>query len=92
MALNRLRFHNILVQEMDVRSETAERLTDLVDEAVQDGKDDLGTKTDLERLRLELLAEMQSRFNSHLRWVMAMWGSTIAAIVALAVAIIVRGS
>lgn len=92
MALNRLRFHNILVQEMDVKSETAERLTDLVDEAVQDGKDDLGTKTDLERLRLELLAEMQSRFNSHLRWVMAMWGSTIAAIVALAVAIILRGS
>lgn len=75
-----------------MKSETAERLTDLVDEAVQDGKDDLGTKTDLERLRLELLAEMQSRFNSHLRWVMAMWGSTIAAIVALAVAIILRGS
>ena len=92
MALNRLRFHNILVQDMEAPSAAATELAELVDEAVGDGKDNLATKPDLDRLRLELLAEMQSRFNSHLRWVMAMWGSTIAAIIALAVAIILRGS
>ena len=92
MALNRLRFHNILVQDMDAPSTAATELAELVDEAVGDGKDDLASKADLERLRLELLAEIQSRFNSHLRWVLVMWGSTIAAIVALAAAIIARGS
>ena len=88
MALNRLRFHNILVQDMGAPSEAATELAEVVDEAA----DGLATKSDLEQLRLELIAEMQSRFNSHLRWIMVMWGSTIAAIVALAVAVILRGS
>ena len=88
MALNRLRFHNILVQDMGAPSEAATELAEVVDEAT----DGLATKSDLEQLRLELIAEVQSRFNSHLRWIMVMWGSTIAAIVALAVAVILRGS
>ncbi len=68
----------------------------MIDEGITDTTGGLATRQDLnfglEQLRLELLTEMQIRFNSHLRWIMTMWGSTIAAIVALAVAIILRGS
>ncbi len=92
MALDRLRFHNILVQEMDAPSDSAATLAEVVDDGITEGVSNLATKKDLEVLRLTFLAEMQSRFNSHLRWVIAMWGSAIAAIVALAVAIILRGS
>lgn len=92
MALDRLRFHNILVQEMDAPSDAATELAEVVDESMSDLVTKQDLKVGLEQLRLEVLAEMQSRFNSHLRWVMTMWGSAIAAIVALAVAIIVRGS
>ena len=73
MALNKLAFHNILVQEMDAPSSTAEKLADLVDEAT----DELVTKQDLAateaRLRNELAdfrAEYLAEMNRHLRWLM----------------------
>ncbi len=91
MALNRLRFHNILVKEMDAPSDAATELAEVVDEGIEDGREELGTKRDLEILRLRLSTEIQTRFNSQLRWIMVMWGSTLAAIVALAAAVIARG-
>ena len=76
MALDRPGFHNILVQDMDAPPDAATELTEVVDEGIKSSTDDLATKQDLdsglERLRLELLAEIQSRFNSHLRWIMVM--------------------
>ncbi len=92
MALDKMRFHNILVREMDAPSEAATELAKVVDEGITESTSKLATKTDLEVLRIEMLAEMQAKFNSHLRWIMVMWGSTIAAIVALAVAVILRGA
>ena len=92
MALDKIRFHNILVREMDAPSEATTELAEVIDEGIAESTSKLATQTDLEVLRIGMLAEMQAMFNSHLRWVMAMWGSTIAAIVALAVAVILRGA
>ncbi len=73
MALNKFAFHNILAQEMDAPSSTAEKLADLIDEA----NDELVTKQDLAateaRLRNELAdfrAEYLAEMNRHLRWLM----------------------
>ena len=92
MALDKMRFHNIMVREMDAPSEATTELADVVDEGIRRSTSELATHSDLEALRIGLLAEMQSMFNSHLRWIMVMWGSTFAAIVGLAVAIILRGT
>ena len=73
MALNKLAFHNVLVQELDAPSATATKLADLVDEST----DDLVTKRDLaeteSRLRVEIgqfRAEYLAEMNRHLRWLM----------------------
>jgi hypothetical protein len=95
MALNRLRFHNILVREMDAPSDAATELAEVVDEGIGDSTNALVTQQDfnfgLEVLRRELLNEIQGRFNSHLRMMIFMWASTMAAIIALAAAIIAGG-
>ena len=87
MALNRLRFHNILVRDMDAPSEAATELAELVDEGIEESKDGLATKQDLDLLRLEIA----KHFNSQLRWMIAMWGSVIVALIALIIATILNG-
>ena len=75
MALNKLAFHNILVQEMDAPSSTAEKLADLVDEAT----DEVATKHDLAlteaRLREDvanLKAAMRNEVNLFLKWLVGL--------------------
>ncbi len=87
MALNRLRFHNILVQEMDAPSEAATELAEVVDEGIEQSKNDLATKHDLDLLRLEIIRQ----FNNHLRWLLAAGISIGGAIIGLLIALIIRG-
>ena len=91
MALNRLRFHNILVQDMDAPSVAATELAETVDEGITDATSGLATKQDLEHQRLELTAEMQRMLHTQLRWIIAMWGSVLAAIIGLMIVVILRG-
>lgn len=87
MALNRLRFHNILVQDMDAPSEAATELAEVVDEGIEQSKDGLATKHDIDLLRLEIIGQ----FNSHLRWLLAAGISIGGAIIGLLIALIIRG-
>lgn len=73
MALNKLAFHNVLVQELDAPSSAAEKLADLVDETTDDlvKRQDLGEteerlRNEIAQFRAEYLAEM----NRHLRWLL----------------------
>ena len=68
MALNKLAFHNVLVQELDAPSATATKLADLVDE----GTDDLVTKQDLQDqmtlTEARLRADFRAEINRLLKW------------------------
>ena len=87
MALDRLRFHNILVQEMGAPSEAAADLA----AAIDDGFSDVATKQDVLVLRLELQNAFKDEMNRLLRWLIA-GGFTIGGvIIALLIALIVRG-
>ena len=54
MALNKMRFHNILVRKMDIPSDVAEELAEIVDDA----NDDLAPRSEFELLRSEIRAEL----------------------------------
>ena len=87
MALNKLAFHNVLVRDMDMPSEAAEELADIVDEAT----DDLATKEDLAAMEARLRLDFQMQIQSLTRWMIGMWGSVIAALVALTIAVLIKG-
>ncbi len=54
MALNKMRFHNVLVRKMDIPSDVAEELAEIVDNA----NDDLAPRSEFELLRSEIRAEL----------------------------------
>ena len=87
MALDRLRFHNILVQEMGAPSAAASELADAIDS----GFSDVATKQDLLVLRLELQNAFKDEMNRLLRWLIAGAFTIGGAIIALLIALIVRG-
>ena len=68
MALNKLAFHNVLVQELDAPSATATKLAELVDEST----DDLVTKQDLQDqmtlTEARLRADFRAEINRLLKW------------------------
>lgn len=72
MALDRPRFHNILVQEMGIPSEPAERSTEVVgnatDEAVTDER--FQNRMDLNEARLR--ADFRAEMNRMLKWMVGL--------------------
>ncbi|MCY3923009.1 MAG: hypothetical protein OXG27_11520 [Chloroflexi bacterium] len=96
MALDKLRFHNILVGEMGAPSEAATELADVVGLGIDEATEGLATKQDLQaglwELRLELLHAFKDEMNRLLRWMMAAGITIGGAIIALLIALIVRGS
>lgn len=68
MALNRLRLHSVLVQNMDAPSSSAEKLADLVDEST----DDLVTKHDLALAQAEILTSFHEEMNRMLKWMIGL--------------------
>ena len=93
MALNKLAFHNVLVQEMDAPSSTAEKLADLVDEA----NDELATKHDLAlteaRLRediAKLEANVRNEISLLLKWLIGLGIVLGGALVGLLAALVAR--
>ncbi len=85
MALNRLRLHNILVQDMDAPSGAATEVAEVIDEGIKGSTDGLATKLDVEHA-------ITSEVNRLLRWLMTAGITIGGAIIALLIAIIVRGS
>ena len=91
MALRKMELHNLLTGRLGAPSDAAEEVCNLIEQQTDGLVTETTFRNEMEAFRLELLNEIQARLNSHLRWMITMWGSVIAAIVALAVAIIVRG-
>ncbi len=91
MALNRLRFHNILVQEMNVRSETAEQLTDVVAEATDGNVTNQHLSRELELLELRVVAELRGEISRLLKWLLAAALTIGGAVIGLLIALIARG-
>ena len=85
MALDRLRFHNILVHEMDAPSETATELAEVVDDGIKRATNDLATKRDVEHA-------IANEVNRLLRWMVAIGATIGGTIIALLIALIVRGA
>ena len=88
MALNRLRFHNILVREMGAPSEAAEELAEVVAGATSD----LATRDELDTR----LAAWEAR-TRELVWravvvIITVLGALGATIIALLIALLSRGS
>ena len=54
MALNKMRFHNVLVRKMDMPSDVAEELAEIVDDA----NNDLAPRSEFELLRSEIRADL----------------------------------
>lgn len=54
MALNKMRFHNVLVRKMDIPSDVAEELAEIVDDA----NNDLAPRSEFELLRSEIRADL----------------------------------
>ena len=93
MALNKLAFHNILVQELDAPSAAAERLADIVDEAT----DELATQRDVAvaeaRLRediAKLNAGLHEEINRLLRWLIGLGVVLGGGLIGLLAALVVR--
>ena len=84
MALNRLRLHNVLVQDMDAPSEAATEVAEVIDEGIQQSTDGLATKRDVEHA-------ITKEVNRLLRWLMAAGITLGGAIIALLITLIVRG-
>jgi hypothetical protein len=84
MALNRLRLHNILVQDMNAPSEAATEVAEVIDEGIQQSTDGLATRQDVEHA-------ITREVNRLLRWLMAAGITIGGAIIALLIALIVRG-
>ena len=91
MALNRLRFHNILVQDMGVESEIAERLTDVVTEATEGIVTNQHLSRELELVELRIIAEFRGEITRLLKWLLAGALTIGGAIIGLLIALIARG-
>ena len=95
MALNRLRFHNILVREMDAPSPAATELAEVVDEGIADATDDLATKRDMttaiDQLRIEMQLMFHEEINRQLKWMIGAGITIGGAIIGLLVALVMRG-
>ena len=68
MALNRLRFHNILVREMDAPSPAATELAEVVDEGITSSTRDHATKQDVRSAVLEMQVMVHEEINRLLKW------------------------
>ena len=97
MALNRLRFHNILVQDMDAPSVAATELAETVDEGITDATDNLATQRDIAlaeaRLRediAKLNAGMHEEINRLLRWLIGLGVVLGAGLIGLIAALIAK--
>ena len=84
MAFDRLRFHNILVRGMNAPSTAATELAEIVDEGITTATDGLATKRDVEHA-------ISKEVNRLLRWLVATGVTIGGAIIALLVALILRG-
>ena len=84
MALGRLRFHNILVREMDAPSVAATELAEIVDEGIESSTAGLATRQDV-----ELVIERQ--VNRLLRWMIGIGAVIGGAIIGLLITLIVQG-
>ena len=84
MALDRLRFHNVLVREMDAPSVVATELAEVVDEGIEESTAGLATRQDV-----ELVIERQ--VNRLLRWMIGIGAVIGGAIIGLLITLIVRG-
>ena len=91
MALDRLRFHNIPVSDTDTPSQVATELAEVIDEGIEDARGDLATRQDLEILRLDLMHTIKDEISRLPRWSMVTGISLGGAIIALLIALIVRG-
>ena len=91
MALNRLRFHNILVREMDAPSPAASELAEVVDEGIASSTSDQATKQDVRSAVLEMQVMFHEEVNRLLKWVVGAGLTVGAAIIGLLVALVMRG-
>ena len=98
MAINRLRFHNILVQDMGAPSRSATELAELVDEGIEASTDTLVTehafREEMSSFRVEMAsfrAEMMAEINRLLKWLMVAGVTIGGSIIALLIALLVRG-
>ncbi len=90
MALDRLRFHNILVQEMDVPTDSATMLADVVDQGIQEGADGLLTEQSFREEMARFRAEYMEELNRHLRWLLTTGIALGTAMLALLALIVTR--
>ena len=84
MALDRLRFHNILVREMDAPSPAATELAEVVDEGIRSSTSDHATKQDVEHA-------IDMAINRLLKWMVGAGVIIGGAIIGLLVALVMRG-
>ena len=90
MALDRIRFHNILVQEMDAPSDSATKLADLVDQGIAEGTDGLLTESAFREEMARFRAEYMEQMNRHLRWLLTTGIALGTAMLALLALIVTR--
>ena len=95
MALNRLRFHNILVREMDAPSPAASELAEVVDEGIAAATGDLVTKrnmtTEMNQPRLEMQLMFRDEINRLLKWGVGSGVAIGSAVISLLVALVLQG-
>ena len=84
MALDRLRFHNILVREMDAPSPAATELAEVADEGIRSSTSDHATKQDVEHA-------IDMAINRLLKWMIGAGITIGGAIIGLLVALVMRG-
>ncbi|MYA01574.1 MAG: hypothetical protein F4038_07190 [Chloroflexi bacterium] len=72
MALDRLRFHSILVQEMSAPTETAERLAEVVAQATDEAVTDEQFQTRMDLTEARLLADHRAEINRLLKWMVGL--------------------
>jgi len=93
MALNRLRFHNILVKDMDQPSEAAEELAEVVDEGMGDRtlKSESDHRFELAQADLRVaLAQMNERITRFQLAMLTALGAVSAIIIGLLIALLAR--
>ena len=84
MALDRLRLHSILVQDMNAPTGAATEIAEVIDEGIKEPTDGLATKLDVEHA-------ITREVNRLLRWLMAAGITLGGATIALLMTLIVRG-
>ena len=84
MALDKLRFHNILVRGMGAPSESATDLAETVDSGITDATRDHATKQDVEHY-------IDKAINRLLRWMIGGGIAIGGSIIGLLIALVMRG-